>query len=271
MAHEMIKTEVVGRVGVITHDRPEKLNALHPVMSLERQEQIEAWNEDPAIGAIVVTGAGRAFCSGADVGGWKRDLVDPKEQAPQPAASDDDAPRLDPGGWTRFCMQSKPLIAAINGPAIGAGLTTILPFDVRIASDRATLSMRFIRMGIFPELGSTHILPHIVGMGHAMELMLTGRIIDGEESARIGLVNRVVPHDQLMEKAMEVAAEIAFNPIEQSRGVKEVTWKNLDEDELSEVQRLEGVWLRKARTSKAFGEAVNAFLDKRQPDFHNLQ
>jgi enoyl-CoA hydratase len=104
-----------------------------------------------------------------------------------------------------------------------------------------------------------------------MELMLTGRIIDGEESARIGLVNRVVPHDQLMEKAMEVAAEIAFNPIEQSRGVKEVTWKNLDEDELSEVQRLEGVWLRKARTSKAFGEAVNAFLDKRQPDFHNLQ
>jgi len=126
-------------------------------------------------------------------------------------------------------------------------------------------------MGIFPELGSTHILPHIVGMGHAMELMLTGRIIDGEESARIGLVNRVVPHDQLMEKAMEVAAEIAFNPIEQSRGVKEVTWKNLDEDELSEVQRLEGVWLRKARTSKAFGEAVNAFLDKRQPDFHNLQ
>lgn len=268
MTHEMIKTEVHGRVGVIKHNRPERLNALHPVMNRERYDQIVEWNEDPNIGAIVVTGEGRAFCSGADVSGWKRELVDGDGSGQQQQTEDDHPARRDPGGWTKFCMDSKPLIAAINGASIGAGLTTILPFDVRIASDRATLSMRFIRMGIFPELGSTHILPHIVGMGNAMELMLRGNIIDGEEAARIGLVNRVVPHDQLMDEAMKVAQEIAFNPLEHSRGVKEVTWKNLDEPSLAEVQKLEGRWLRMATSSDAFKEAVNAFMSKSTPDFH---
>jgi enoyl-CoA hydratase/carnithine racemase len=278
MAHEMIIAEVHGRVGVIRHNYPERLNSLHPVMSLERSKQIKAWNEDPNIGAIIVTGEGRAFCAGADVGGWKRDIIDPQEQkaaGKQPPESqrsegDDKRERERRSGanWTRFCMESKPLIAAINGSAIGAGLTTILPFDVRIASDKATLSMRFVRMGIFPELGSTHILPHIVGMGNAMELMLRGNIIDAHEAARIGLVNRVVPHEQLMEEAMKVAQDIAFNPDMHVRAVKEVTWKNLDEADLAEVQKLEGRWLRKTTSSDAFKEAVRAFLEKRPIDFH---
>jgi enoyl-CoA hydratase/carnithine racemase len=276
MAHEMIITEVRGRVGIIKHNRPDRLNALHPVMNRERSEQIRAWNDDPNIGAIVVTGEGRAFCAGADVGGWKRDIVDPKEQRAAGQGSKDQT-EADSGtqrerragaNWTKFCMESKPLIAAINGAAIGAGLTTILPFDVRIASDRATLSMRFIRMGIFPELGSTHILPHIVGMGHAMELMLRGNIIDANEAARIGLVNRVVPHDQLMEEAVAVAEDIAFNPTEHLRGVKEVTWYNLDERDIDKAMRFEGKWLNITTSSDAFKEAVNAFLEKRPVDFH---
>jgi len=281
MTHEMIITEVHGRVGVIKHNYPERLNSLHPVMSRERSEQIKAWNEDPEIGAIVVTGEGRAFCAGADVGGWKRDIVDPNEEKKAKAASGEkpektaeetdgrrERERRAGANWTRFCMDSKPLIAAVNGAAIGAGLTTILPFDVRIASEKATLSMRFIRMGIFPELGSTHILPHIVGMGNAMELMLRGNIIDADEAARIGLVNRVVPHEQLMEEAIKVAQDIAFNPDMHTRAVKEVTWQNLDQADLAEVQRLEGRWLRKTTSSGAFKEAVNAFLEKRPIDFH---
>lgn len=268
MAHEMIITEVHGRVGVLKYNRPERLNALHPVMSRERYDQIAEWNADPNIGAIVVTGEGRAFCAGADVGGWKRDVVDRGGAREAPQVDEEHPAMRDPGGWTQFCMDSKPLIAAINGAAIGAGLTAILPFDVRVASEKATLSMRFIRMGIFPELGSTHILPHIVGMGHAMELMLTGRIIDANEAARIGLVNHVVPHEQLMDKAMEIAEEIAFNPLEHAMGVKEVAWKNLDEPDLMKVQKLEGKWLGEARSSGAFEEAVNAFLEKRKPDFH---
>ena len=245
-------------------------------MNRERSEQIRAWNEDPNIGAIIVTGEGRAFCAGADVGGWKRDIVDPQEQRaagqrPQEQGERDtsrERERRAGANWTKFCMESKPLIAAINGAAIGAGLTTILPFDVRIASDKATLSMRFIRMGIFPELGSTHILPHIVGMGHAMELMLRGNIIDAHEAARIGLVNRVVPHDQLMDQAMKIAEDIAFNPTEHLRGVKEVTWYNLDERDIEKAMRFEGKWLNITTSSDAFKEAVNAFLEKRPVDFH---
>ncbi|MBD3649081.1 MAG: enoyl-CoA hydratase/isomerase family protein [Pseudomonadales bacterium] len=273
MSHEMIITEVHGRVGVIKHNYTERLNSLHPVMSRERSEQIRAWNEDPNIGAIVVTGEGRAFCAGADVGGWKRDIVDPQEEAKESGKAEEDneerqRERRAGANWTKFCMESKPLIAAINGDCIGAGLTTILPFDVRIASEKARLSMRFIRMGIFPELGSTHILPHIVGMGHAMELMLRGNIIDAEEAGRIGLVNHVVPHEQLMEKALEIAQDIAFNPDEHLRGVKEVTWYNLDERDIEKAMRFEGKWLNITTKSDAFKEAVNAFLEKRKVDFH---
>lgn len=276
MAHEMIITEVHGRVGVIKHNYPERLNALHPVMTRERSEQMRAWNEDPDIGAIVVTGEGRAFCAGADVGGWKRDIVDPQERAKEGKESEEDAEadesrqqeRRAGANWTKFCMESKPLIAAINGDCIGAGLTTILPFDVRIASEKARLSMRFIRMGIFPELGSTHILPHIVGMGNAMELMLRGNIINAKEAERIGLVNRVVPHEKLMEEAIEVAEDIARNPTEHLRGVKEVTWYNLDERDIEKAMRFEGKWLNITTKSDAFKEAVNAFLEKRPIDFH---
>jgi len=278
VTHEMIITEVHGRVGVIKHNYPERLNSLHPVMTRERTQQMKEWNEDPNIGAIVVTGEGRAFCAGADVGGWKRDIVDPNEERKARAEKGEESKEESGGSsaraqragvnWTKFCMESKPLIAAINGPCMGAGLTTILPFDVRIASEKAALSMRFIRMGIFPELGSTHILPHIVGMGNALELMLRGNIIDGEEAARIGLVNRVVPHDQLMEEALTIAEDIAFNPTEHLRGVKEVTWYNLDEKDIAKAMRFEGKWLNTTTSSDAFKEAVNAFLEKRPADFH---
>jgi enoyl-CoA hydratase/carnithine racemase len=265
----MILTEVHGMVGVLKYNRPSRLNALHPVMRRERYDQISEWNADPNIGAIVVTGEGRAFCAGADVGEWKRDVAERGGYRGKPQPDEENPIMRNPGAWTQFCMDSKPLIAAINGPVIGAGLSGILPFDVRVASERATLSMRFIRMGIFPELGSTHLLPHIVGMGHSLELMLTGRMIDGTEAARINLVNHVVPHEQLMDKAMEIAREIAFNPLEHTRGVKEVAWQNLVEPDLGEVQKLEGKWLGKTRSSAAFKEAVNAFLEKREADFHN--
>jgi 2-(1,2-epoxy-1,2-dihydrophenyl)acetyl-CoA isomerase len=109
---------------------------------------------------------------------------------------------------------------AINGTSIGAGLTITLPCDVRIASDQARLSMRFVRVGVIPELASTRILTYLVGMGQALELMLSGRIIDAQEAGRIGLVNRVVPHDQLVDAAVETAAEIAFNPAESVRAIR---------------------------------------------------
>jgi 2-(1,2-epoxy-1,2-dihydrophenyl)acetyl-CoA isomerase len=167
-----------------------------------------------------------------------------------------------------FAQQSKPLICAINGPCIGAGLTITLSCDVRIASEQARLSMRFIRVGIFPELASTHLLAHIVGFNHAMELMLTGKIIDGTEAARIGLVNRVVPHDKLMEDALTTAQEIAFNPADSVMATKRLAWQNLDEGDIKTIQEREGVEVLAAVARPDFKEAVTAFLEKRQPDFH---
>jgi enoyl-CoA hydratase/carnithine racemase len=260
MSYEMILTETRGRVGIITFNRPEKLNALHATMSGEMRDQIVAWNNDPGIGAIVLTGAGRAFCSGADIGGWNQD-IEQRERGEERERSGD-------GSWVTFARDSKPLICAINGPCIGAGLTITLPCDIRIASDQARLSMRFIRVGIFPELASTHLLAHIVGFGQAMELMLTGKIIDAEEAGRIGLVNRVVPADKLLDEAVDTATQIAFNPPESVMAVKKIAWQNLDEGDIRAIQQREGVELAAAVTRPSFKEAVRAFLEKRQPDFH---
>ncbi|MEE9436505.1 MAG: enoyl-CoA hydratase/isomerase family protein [Candidatus Adiutricales bacterium] len=262
MSYEMILTETRGRVGIITFNRPEKLNALHATMSGEMRDQITVWNNDPNIGAIVLTGAGRAFCSGADIGGWNQDIEKRERGEEQERRRD--------GSWVIFARDSKPLICAINGPCIGAGLTITLPCDIRIASDQARLSMRFIRVGIFPELASTHLLSHIVGFGQAMELMLTGKIIEAEEAGRIGLVNRVVPQDKLLDEAVATAQEIAFNPAESVMAVKKIAWQNLDEGDISVIQQREGVELAAAIAKPAFKEAVRAFLEKRQPDFNKM-
>jgi 2-(1,2-epoxy-1,2-dihydrophenyl)acetyl-CoA isomerase len=262
MSYEMILTETRGRVGIITFNRPEKLNALHATMSGEMRDQITVWNNDPNIGAMVLTGAGRAFCSGADIGGWNQDIEKRERGEEQERRRD--------GSWVIFARDSKPLICAINGPCIGAGLTITLPCDIRIASDQARLSMRFIRVGIFPELASTHLLSHIVGFGQAMELMLTGKIIEAEEAGRIGLVNRVVPQDKLLDEAVATAQEIAFNSAESVMAVKKMAWQNLDEGDISVIQQREGVELAEAIARPAFKEAVRAFLEKRQPDFNKM-
>ena len=261
MAYEMILIERSGRVGIITFNRPEKLNAMHTTMMAEMRDQIDSWNSDKGIGAVVLTGAGRAFCAGADISGWNQGI-----QARESGEEVERRPQIEP--WVPFVQRSKPIVCAINGPAIGAGLTTTLPCDIRIASDQARLSMRFVRVGVIPELASTHLLPHIVGLGHAMELMLSGKIIDGEEAARIGLVNRVVPHDKLIEEAVNIAQEIAFNPIESLLVTKDLTWQNLDETDITVVQQREGKEFAAAMQRPSFKEAVKSFVEKRPPDFH---
>lgn len=264
MGYEFILTEQRGRVGIITLNRPERLNAFNYQMLGEWTDQVEKWNADPGVGAIVFTGAGRAFCAGADMGGWSQEIqqreagqTTEREQRPREAES-----------WTEVAMRSKPIICAINGPAIGVGLTMTLPCDIRIASDQARLSMRFVRVGVIPELASTHILSHIVGISHALELMLSGRIIDAAEAGRIGLVNRVVPHDQLLERAVETAAEIAFNPTESLFAIKGLAWRNLTEGDVREVMKRENAEFAAAQNRPAWKEAVTAFREKREPDFH---
>jgi len=262
MPYEQILTEKRGRVLVVTRNDPEHLNALGEPLDTEMRQAIEEANNNPSIGAVVLTGTGRAFCAGANIRGWDKGMQRSEEEGREMRL------RGDRENWVAFVQRSKPIIVAINGHAIGAGLTITLPCDVRIASDQAKLSMRFVRVGVFPELASTRLLVEIVGLTHALELMETGRIIDAEEGGRIGLVNRVVPHEELLDRAVETAAEIAFNPTESVAGIKRAVWANFTETDLNEVMKREVAEFNETMSRPHFKEAVRAFIEKRQPDFH---
>ncbi len=261
MAYQEIIVEKRGRVGIITLNRPHRLNSLGEPMSSEMRQAMEEFNRDPDVGAMVLTGTGRAFCSGADFARFQAALESQGQRATG----------LGGGGlrdWIRFVQQSKPIVCAINGFAVGAGLTMTLPCDVRIASDQARLSMRFVRVGVVPELTSTKLLVHIVGLTRALELMLTGRFVDAQEAYQMGLVNQVVPHDRLLEAAVEKATEIAFNPDDCLAAVKRLVWANLLETDLERVSQREIEEFVAAMRRPAFREAVQAFLEKREPRFH---
>lgn len=246
-----------GRVGLITLNRPEKLNAWSGEMARVMRESVEECNADDGIGALVITGAGRGFCSGADL---RPDRAAGQSATPRRRGEDEALPF--------FLQRSKPLIAAINGPAVGVGLTLTLCCDVRIASEQARLSARFVRIGLTPELGSTYFLPQIVGLGFAAELILTGRIIDAAEAGRIGLVNKVVPHDRLLEEALALAEEVAFNPTQHIRWSKRLLYSNATNDNLRSVLQSEDEIFVQAGRSEARVEAGRAFAEKRPPNFH---
>lgn len=260
MPYEYILIEQRDRVGVITFNKPDRLNVFSYDMFGEVRQATDTFNDDPGVGAVVLTGSGRAFCAGADIRGWNREIETREHR-------DQRRPQREDENWVHFIQRSKPVICAINGLSIGVGLTMTLPCDVRIASDQARLSMRFVRIGVLPELASTRILGHIVGLTQALELMLSGRIIDAAEAGRIGLVNRVVPHDQLLDHAVETAAEIAFNPAESLLAIKRLAWQNLTEANLEEVWKRENKEFAAAMERPSFKEAVSAFLDKREPQF----
>jgi enoyl-CoA hydratase/carnithine racemase len=258
---EQILVEPVGAVVRITLNRPERLNAWTPTMLGEMVQVITAGNDDPAVGAFVVTGAGRGFCAGADIGSQFAPGVEGKEREERPAAAD---PAVD---WVQLCRQSKPLVAAINGACIGVGLTMVLPFDQLIAADDAKISLRFVKMGLVPELASSHFAVARCGFGAASWLALSGTTVLGDEAARLRLVDRAVPADKVLDEAMAVAAELAANPPTQLRMIKELLSANATETDLAAVQRREGEALAKAYKTPEHHEAVRAFLEKRPPVF----
>ena len=261
MAYEEILAETQGRVGVIRLNRPRKLNAWTETMSGEIVDQMTAWNEDDGIGAIVLTGEGRAFCAGADVGNFARRVETNREGQGE---------QMRRGGYnlTAFMRDSKPTVAAINGYAVGVGLTMILPCDVRIASTAANLSIRFIKMGLMPELGSTRLLAQLVGLGNATEMCLTGRMVPAEEALRIGLVTAVVEPDDLLPTALAKAEEIANNSTPAVMMIKELLRKNPMDPDLDAVMEREGLRDQIARRLPDHAEAVSAFLEKREAQFN---
>lgn len=264
MAYEQIITETRDRVGIMRLNRPDKLNAWTSQMAEEIQDQIAAWNADDGIGAIIMTGEGRAFCAGADVGNFATRVR---------ANSEGPGEQLRRGGanLTHFLRGSKPTIAAVNGYAVGVGLTMILPFDVRIASTNAQLSIRFIKMGLMPELGSTRILAQLVGLGNATDMCLTGRMVGAEEALNMGLVTQVTTPEELMPTAFEKAAEIANNPTGAVMMIKELLAKNPLDADLEAVMERENLRDQIARRHPDHSEAVAAFMEKRTPSFNKSQ
>ncbi|MCY3732805.1 MAG: enoyl-CoA hydratase-related protein [Chloroflexi bacterium] len=262
MTYEQILTETIGRVGVIRLNRPEKLNAWTDQMAGEMSDQIDAWNADDGVGAIVIAGEGRAFCAGADLQGFNQRLADDPE-----AQNRDRGMRLGTN-WTQLIRESKPVIAAIHGYAVGVGLTLALPADVRYAAEDTKLSIRFVKVGLVPELGSTRLLAQLVGLGHATDICLSGRMVPAEEAYRIGLVSAVVPKEDLFATALAKAEEYANNPTAVVRKIKTLLNDNVTEPDLNRVMEREGARDRESRRLPSHSEAVTAFLEKREPVFN---
>ena len=204
--YENILIEQKDATTVITLNRPHRLNAWTQDMSNEMHHAIETANGDDTVGAIVVTGAGRGFCAGADIKDNFKARLDGKQQRGS-------------GDWISLVRGSKPLIAAVNGACVGVGATMILPMDVIIASEKARFAMAFVKMGVTPELASSHFLVQRVGFGRANEMCLTGRLYSGEEAFEMRLADRLVKHESLLDTAVELAEEMAGNPSRHLRWV----------------------------------------------------
>jgi enoyl-CoA hydratase/carnithine racemase len=265
MEYQQIFREQHDRVLLLALNRPYRLNAWTPQMMTELRHAIVSANEDATIGAIVLTGSGRGFCAGADISGEFAAQLETRDDTPatsptssEPSASSD---------WVALCRSSKPLLAAINGAAIGVGLTMVLPFDRLIATASAKLSARFVKMGLVPELASSHYLVARCGWGNASWMALSGATIDGAEAARIGLVDRVVDDGTVVEEAMKDAEILAANPGPQMRMIKELLTTNGAGVDLVDVQRKELQALEIAYRTSEHREAVSAFMEKRAPQF----
>ena len=265
MSYHTIRYEARDEVALITLHRPERLNAWTPAMAAEQADAIRRANDDPAIGAIVMTGEGRGFCAGADMQDTFQTRIDGTDPGENTAAGQGGMPAdLD---WVKLVRQSKPLIAAVNGAAVGIGLTMILPFDVILASERAKFGMLFIKVGLVPELASTHFLVQRMGFGRASEMSLSGRIIGADEALAGGLVERVVAPDALLDGALALGRSIAANPPPQLLMTKQLFTENACATDLTAVQSRESELLRRCWETPEHKEAVQAFIEKRAPVF----
>jgi enoyl-CoA hydratase/carnithine racemase len=264
MEYETILLERQDDIGILTLNRPEKMNAISNHMAYELCEAMDELNNDDSVGAIVLTGAGRAFCSGADVSRFEDGVAARDGEAVQPPKR----PRLN---WIQQVRSGKPVVCAINGATIGAGMTRTLPCDVRLASESARFSMRFVRVGIVPEIASTQILPQIVGLQVAADLMLSGRTIDAQEAQRIGLVLTVVKQEELLASSIELAREYAEIGPTMLRETKALLYQNCVEQDIALVTGREGEAIARCTGTPEQREAITAFREKRKPDFRSLR
>lgn len=259
MDHTEISLDVADRVATITLDRPDKLNAFTVTMMRELIDAFDRTDADDEVRAVVVTGRGRGFCAGADLSAGGDTFAD---HAPRP---DGRVPR-DGGGLVtlRIFESKKPVIAAVNGPAVGVGVTMQLPMDVRLASTDARFGFVFAKRGLVPEAASSWFLPRIVGISRAMEWVATGRVFGPDEALAAGLVRSVHAPDDLLPAAYELAHEIAANTAPVSVAVsRQMLWRMLGEPHPMSAHRVDSRAIATMGRLPDAVEGVVSFLEKR--------
>ncbi|HJZ20889.1 MAG TPA: crotonase/enoyl-CoA hydratase family protein [Bradyrhizobium sp.] len=277
MSYETIKYEVADEILTITLNRPDKLNAFNGVMLQEMIEALDAADADDGIRAIIITGAGRGFCAGADLSSgadtFDRDARrGPVKRLANGKVDYSDAAVRDGGGQLtlRIFKCLKPVIAAVNGPAVGIGVTMQLAMDIRIASENARFGFVFSQRGIVPEAASSWFLPRIVGISQALEWCYTGRVFPAQEALAGRLVSKVVPADELLPTARALAREIATKTAPVSIAlIRQMMWRMLGADDPMEAHKVDSRGIYARGRSDDVKEGVVSFLEKRPAEFKN--
>jgi enoyl-CoA hydratase/carnithine racemase len=273
MAYEQILTDLSERVLTITLNRPERLNAWTPTMASELIEAFDRADADDEVHAVIVTGAGRGFCAGADLAGGGETFDyrarERTDAGPAEDARTETVPRDNGGQVTlRIFASTKPVIAAINGPAVGIGATMTLPMDIRLAADDARMGFVFVRRGIVPEACSSWFLPRIVGIGRAMEWVATGRVFSAQEGLDGGLLRSLHPYGELLDAAREIAREIAENTAPVSVALaRRMMWSVLGAEHPMIAHRADSRGMFHRGQSADAAEGITAFLEKRPARF----
>jgi enoyl-CoA hydratase/carnithine racemase len=266
MDFEQILYEKANGVATITLNRPDRMNAFTNTMIREWAQAIEDARVDADVRVVILTGAGRGFCAGADLRG-DSGLQNRADEGPPSAA--------DRRNWLRdsvhyvpraVALLDKPYIAAVNGAAVGAGMDMCSMADIRIASDAARFSMGYVKVGLVPGDGGCYYLPRIVGMAKALELMWTGEMVDAQEALRIGYVSRVVPADELLPATRELAERIAKGPAVAVQLAKRLAYRGQLQD-VGEALESAGQAMAIVQSTEDAREGPRAFSEKREPQF----
>ncbi|WP_016881032.1 MULTISPECIES: enoyl-CoA hydratase-related protein [unclassified Rhodococcus (in: high G+C Gram-positive bacteria)] len=263
--HDAIILERHGEIAVVRLNRPHQLNAFTNAMCYRLIEIFDETDADDEVRAVVITGTGRAFCAGADLAAGGDTFVrdDDPETGGAPA---------DTGGQVslRIYRSLKPVIAAINGPAAGVGVTMTLPADIRIASETAKFGFVFTRRGLVPEACSTWFLPRAVGISTAVEWTVGGKMVSAVEALERGLVRELVPADQVLERALDIARELVSGTSPVSAALtRQLMWRMLGASDPEVAHRAESIGIYVRGTADDVREGVDAFLEKREPKFPN--
>ena len=272
MEFECILYDVKDKVLTITLNRPDRLNAYTGQMQSNLIEAFDKAGKDDGIRAIIVTGAGRGFCAGADLGAggntFNREVRNNKGETE--GIKDDPEWMRDGGGRTTLTIFDcpKPIIAAFNGPAVGVGVTMTLPMDIRIASEEAKFGFVFARRGLVPEAASSWFLPRVVGINKALEWTFSGRVFSPEEAKEGGLIRSIHPADKLLEEANKIAQEIVENTSAVSVAMtRQMLWKLLGADHPMEAHKVDSRAIYELGQGGDAKEGVESFLEKRSPEF----